>query len=127
MKFKLDENFGVSIQRILLEAGHDVKTAREEKLQGAQDIKVFTAAQKEERILISMDRGFGNVLSYGHEDTAGVVIINPPGRVSLQLLQLLTRTLLEGLKKNDIRGRLWIVEPGRIREHGSKDIPDTKE
>jgi hypothetical protein len=28
-------------------------------------------------------------------------------------------TLLEALKTHDINGRLWIVEPGRIREHES--------
>lgn len=117
MKFKLDENFGRSIQKILEESGHDARTVQEENLQGAPDPDVFTAAKSEERILITMDHGSGNVLVYDYKGTAGVAVINPPGRTTLALLRLLTMTLLQGLTKDEIRGRLWIVEPGRIREH----------
>jgi len=118
MKFKLDENFGTSTQEIFQKGDHDVQTVREEELLGAPDHEVFAAALGEDRILVSLDHDFGNVLTYRHEETAGVAIINPPGRLSLDLLPLLVQTLLEALKKNDIRGRLWIIEPGRIREHG---------
>ncbi len=123
MKFKLDENFGRSIQEVLEEAGHDARTVREENLQGAPDPEVFAAANSEERILIPMDHGFGNVLAYDHKEAAGVAIINPPGRPTLALLRLLTNTLLKALGKGEIRGRLWIVEPGRIREH-EREMPD---
>ena len=123
MKFKLDENFGRSIQQVLQEAGHDARTVREERLQGAADPKIFEAAKSEDRILITMDHGFGSVLVYDHKETAGVAVINPPGRPTLALLRLLTATLLKGLAEGEIRGRLWIVEPGRIREH-ERDLPD---
>ena len=123
MKFKLDENFGRSIQEVLEGAGHDARTVQEEHLQGAADPKIFEAAKSEDRILVTMDHGFGNVLLYDHTGTAGVAVINPPGRPTLALLRLLTMTLLQGLSKDEIRGRLWIVEPGRIREH-EREIPD---
>lgn len=117
MKFKLDENLGRSIQKVLEEGGHDARTVWEENLQGAPDPDIFAAAKREKRILITMDHDFGNVLAYRHEETAGVAVINPPGRPTLPLLRLLAVTLLEALRKGDIRGRLWIVEPRRIREH----------
>jgi hypothetical protein len=117
MQFKLDENFGRSIQKVFQQAGHDARTVREENLKGAPDPEIFAAAQTERWILITMDHDFGNVLTYRHEDSAGVAVINPPGRPTLPLLRLLTLTLLQGLKKGNITGRLWIVEPGRIREH----------
>ena len=37
MKFKLDENFGARTQGLFQEAGHDVKTVRDQKLQGCND------------------------------------------------------------------------------------------
>lgn len=117
MRFKLDENFGASVQKIFEEAGHDSLTVRDENLHGAPDPEVFAAARREERTLVTMDHDFGNVLAYRHEEAAGVAVINPPGRASLPLLRLLIRTLLEAVKQNEIRGRLWIVEPDRIREH----------
>ena len=62
MKFKLDENLGPSIQSIFLEHGHDCATVREERLGGADDPEVLRAAVIEERILVTNDHDFGNVL-----------------------------------------------------------------
>jgi predicted nuclease of predicted toxin-antitoxin system len=120
MKFKLDENLGPSIQTLFREHGHDCPTTREEGLGGADDPEVLQAANAEGRILITNDHDFGNVLVYPPENTEGIVVLNTPGRVSLKLLRRLVVSFLETLSREDVRHRLWIVEPGRIREHQSK-------
>ena len=127
MKFKLDENLGASVQKIFLEADHDCRTVREEKLVGVPDPEIFSAAKTEKRILLTMDHDFGNVLAFRHEVSAGVAVLNPPGRPSLPLLRVLAHTLLEALKSNDIDGHLWVIEPGRIREHQPPNIPGLEE
>jgi predicted nuclease of predicted toxin-antitoxin system len=119
MKFKLDENLGPSIQAIFHEHGHDCATVREEGLGGAEDPEVLKAAVGEGRVLVTNDHDFGNVLVYPPHDTAGIAVLNPPGRVSPQLLRRLVMAFLEVLSREDIEGKLWIVEPGRIREHQS--------
>jgi len=126
MKFKLDENFGRSIQRFIRDAGHDCLAVVDENLSGAPDNEVFDAANAEKRILVTMDHDFGNVLVYPPEHRYGMALINPPGRSSMKLLHILVSTLLEALKNHDIKGRLWIVEPGRIREHESSGGEDAK-
>ena len=123
MEFKLDENFGRTIQKLLEQAGHDARTVHEEDLQGATDPEIFEAAKGEGRILLTMDHDFGNVLLFRHTECAGVAIVNPPGRPSAALLRMLVLTLLKALRESDITGHLWIVEPGRIREH-ARDLPD---
>ena len=80
---------------------------------------MLAAAVAEGRILVTNDHDLGNVLAYPPEDTAGIVVLNPPGRVSLRLLRRLAMTLLEALSREDVCRKLWIVEPGRIREHQS--------
>jgi predicted nuclease of predicted toxin-antitoxin system len=117
MKFKLDENFGASIQKIFQDRGHDCLTVLDEKLSGAPDNEILNVSTVENRILVTMDHDFGNVFTYPPEHGCGIALINPPGRSSLKLSQALVLTLLEALKSHDINGRLWIVEPGRIREH----------
>jgi predicted nuclease of predicted toxin-antitoxin system len=119
MKFKLDENLGPSIQLLFREHGHDCVTTREEGLGGAVDPKVLQVAVAEGRILVTNDHDFGNVLLYPPEDTTGIAVLNPPGRVSLLMLRRLTMVLLDALACEDIHKKLWIVEPGRIREHQS--------
>ena len=79
MKFKLDENFGVSIQKIFRDKGHDCQTVRDENLLGADDSEVLKAATSEQRIWVTMDHDFGNVFSYPPHDASGIAVINPPG------------------------------------------------
>jgi hypothetical protein len=37
MKYKLDENFGTRRQQIFKDFGHEVKTVREQEMQGCSD------------------------------------------------------------------------------------------
>lgn len=99
-------------------------TVRDEKLLGAPDPDVLKAAVGEDRVLVTMDLAFGNVLMYPPERTGGILVIHAPGRASLPLLRVLVRQALTALAKEKIRGRLWIFEPGRIREHESDEAPN---
>lgn len=116
-KFKLDENFGRKLQQVFHDRGHDAVTVRDEKLHGANDPRVLDAASAEGRILVTMDQDFANVLLFPPVATAGVAVIRFPGQASMRLLETLIVALLEALEQKRIKGKLWIVEPGRIREH----------
>ena len=127
MKFKLDENFGPTTQRVFQQRGLDCHTVQEENLRGAVDEEVLKAAVAEGRILITMDRDFSNVLRYPPGQTAGIAVISPPGKASRALLCALEETFIEELQKKTIRGKLWTVEPGRIREHEPDEPPGWEE
>ena len=64
MKIKLDKNLPVSAAAVLQAAGHDVDTVIAEGLTGAPDPHVVAAATAAGRILISLDRGLGDIRSY---------------------------------------------------------------
>jgi predicted nuclease of predicted toxin-antitoxin system len=117
MDIKLDENFGPSTQKLFLDAGHTCATVPDENLSGADDPEVLKAAVDEGRILVTMDHDFGNVLIYPPEKACGTVVINPPGRVSRTMLRRLIVSFLNVAADQDLHGKLWIVEPGRIRKH----------
>jgi predicted nuclease of predicted toxin-antitoxin system len=72
VKFKLDENLPVSSSAILTSAGHDVDTVIQEGLIGAPDQDVVAAAG---RILISLDRGLGDIRAYPPGSHAGIVVL----------------------------------------------------
>jgi predicted nuclease of predicted toxin-antitoxin system len=64
VKIKLDENIPVSTSQVLMEIGHDVETVIGEGLAGHDDPTVLAAASAEERLLVTLDRGFGDVRAY---------------------------------------------------------------
>lgn len=64
-----------------------------------------------------MDQDFANVLVFPPNETAGIAVIRAPGLITPGLLDVLVSGLLDAVENKLIKGKLWIVEPGRIREH----------
>ena len=124
MKFKLDENFGTRTQRIFGAAGHDVKTVRDEGLQGSSDQHLYDACRFEQRCLVTLDLDFADTIRFQPVQGAGIAVIRLPRNPSLPLLEQLVRQFLEMLTKMSISGRLWVVEIGRIRVHQAPEDED---
>jgi predicted nuclease of predicted toxin-antitoxin system len=124
MKFKLDENFGPTVHEVFQRRGMDCQTVAGEGLGGADDPTVMAAAVAEGRILVTLDRDFTNVLLYPPEATAGVAVVRLGRRASRQLLANVLDSFLTACENQLIHGKLWILEPGRIREHRSSEESD---
>ncbi|MFZ1416349.1 MAG: DUF5615 family PIN-like protein [Defluviicoccus sp.] len=62
MKIKLDENIGRRGAELLKAAGHDVMTVRDQDLCGVTDQTLFDICAREQRLLITLDHDFGQVL-----------------------------------------------------------------
>lgn len=121
MKIKLDENIGTRGSKLLAERAHDVSTVRDQKLSGAPDENIFAVCAAEGRVLITLDRDFGEVLRFPPEQSAGIVILDLGPRASPQRLLDRLRDFLTVAEQQDVRGSLWIVEPGRVRIHLRSD------
>lgn len=121
MKFKLDENLGTRAQEIFLKSGHDIRTVREEGIGGASDEVVYKISQQEDRILVTLDLDFADVIRFPPRDSGGIVVLRLPRNPTLSMLESLIRQLLYAVQQENPKGRLWIVEPQRIRIHQSAE------
>ena len=75
MRFKLDENIDVRAAAVLEQAGHDVATVVGQRLAGAVDTVVAEAVRVEDRILVTLDRGFGDLRTYPPGAHPGIVLL----------------------------------------------------
>lgn len=121
MKFKIDENISRRGVALLRQAGHDAVTVREEGLAGADDQVIFTAASAEDRTLVTLDYDFAQVLRFPPAGSAGIVVLELGRRASLSAQINRLRVLLQHLQTESVAGKLWIVEPGRVRMHLPSD------
>jgi predicted nuclease of predicted toxin-antitoxin system len=71
MKIKLDENVTTGVVPTLKKLGHDVQTTIEEGLAGKPDDEIWSAAQLEERFLVTQDMDFSAARKFAlgeHQD-----------------------------------------------------------
>ena len=61
MRFKLDENLAIELLDDLGAAGHEADGLRNEGLIGAQDDAVLDLALRENRVLLTLDKGIADI------------------------------------------------------------------
>jgi len=74
MKFLADENCGSTLVTALTAAGHDVKSIARTG-PGMNDESVFALAEKEGRVLLTHDRGFGRIAENAKERPPAIVLM----------------------------------------------------
>lgn len=121
MKLKLDENLGRSARDLLAGVGHEVATVPEQSLGSAADDAVIEACHDEGRALVTLDLDFANPLRFPPERYSGIAVLRAPPRISAGIVLALVRTLAAALEKEQLAGRLWIIEVGRVRVHEVSD------
>ncbi|WP_375502467.1 DUF5615 family PIN-like protein [uncultured Nostoc sp.] len=118
MNIKLDENLGsLRVATWLRLAGHDVATVREQGLTSTPDEELIDICHREDRVLVTSDRGLGNRLKYNPSDYAGIVILRLPARSKFADWREAIETLITGLEAADVTGKLWIIRNGNIQEY----------
>ena len=72
MKILVDENMPLITVRKLREQGHDVRDVRGSEAEGVRDRHLWAIAQREERLLITTDKGFSQRRGEAHH---GIMVI----------------------------------------------------
>ena len=74
MKFLLDESADSRLAAYLTDRGHDVKVVAQDYPHALSDREVLSIAQREDRILITNDRDFGDLIVHLRLPHAGVIL-----------------------------------------------------
>ena len=114
MKFKLDENLPASSAAILTSAGHDVDTVTQEGLIGAPDRDVVAAATEAGRILISLDRGLGDIRAYPPGSHAGIVVLRLTEQSAVAATKAVT-DLATLTSPDSLTGAVTVLQRGLLR------------
>ena len=112
MRFLANENFLGAAVVALAAAGHDVTWVRT-AAPGASDPEVLAWAVREQRILLTFDKDFGELArASALPSICGVVLFRMPmpnpGDIGPRLTNLV-------VSRDDWAGHFSVIEPGRIR------------
>jgi predicted nuclease of predicted toxin-antitoxin system len=114
VKFKIDENLPVEIADEIRGLGHEADTVFGEQLSGFPDAKILAAAEKGQRVLLTMDKGIANVRLYPPEDFTGIVLFRPKRAGRLGAIEFVRQHLLV-LQEMELTGRLIVITEAGMR------------
>ena len=117
MKAKLDENLGRSCAAMLAASGHDISTIPEQGMSSWPDEQVLEACHREGRALVTLDLDFSNPIRFPPDGTPGIIVLRLPSPVTLGQLKAALGALDAALASRSVAGKLWIVQPGAVREY----------
>lgn len=116
MRLKLDENLPADLADEFAGRGHDVDTVLDEHLGGSKDAVVVGAPTGDDRTVITLDRGVGDVRNF-----PGVVVLRPVSQDPASILGLVRRFL----SAHDLAAFsrcVVVVEPNRVRVRRPEDL-----
>ena len=116
MKFLTDENVALSVLRALRNADFDVKDVKEEKRYGITDKELLAVAHQENRIIITHDKDFVDLLLSKPEKKPGIILLRfknqNPNLISKVLVKVLRSEVKDKFKEN-----LTVISETQITIH----------
>jgi predicted nuclease of predicted toxin-antitoxin system len=114
MKLKLDENIPAELVDALRAAGHSADSVQDEGLTGAPDPIILDRARTEKRVLLTLDKGLGDLRAYPPNQFSGIILLRPPSSGREATLSF-AREHLPSLLGQDLSGRLVVVTGRGLR------------
>ncbi len=114
MRFLVDNALSYKLAEGLRVAGHDVVHLREIGLQSAPDSEVLSRAILEDRVIISTDMDFGDLLATKELSRPSVILFRRVARKNDLRLALILNNL-KAIRADLERGSIVILESSRIR------------
>ena len=114
-KFFSDECVNTDVVLGLRENGIDVLTVKEAGLTGTDDEAIFRFAVENKKILLSFDRGFGDIFRFNIRGSSGVIVVLVGQMRKSEIIKIILTFL--GIVKTGagLRGKLAILGKTRIR------------
>lgn len=117
LRFITDEDVPRSTARVLRDAGFDTVDVRDVGLRGKSDAEVFEYAQRENRLLITCDMGFSNILNFPPPKNHGILVVRVPDSESIDTFNHEILRAVQEVGDNLVH-HLAIVEIGKVRLRG---------
>ena len=112
MQFLADESCDFSVVRALRAAGHQVLAVAELSAH-ADDEDVLELARTQQRVLLTEDKDFGQLVWADRRATGGVILLRFPARARSRLGGVVVDVVKQ--RGEDLIGRFVVVQPGRVR------------
>jgi predicted nuclease of predicted toxin-antitoxin system len=114
LKVKVDEDLPRQAVQLLREHDYDAASVIEQEMGGWKDQQLWAAIQKEERYLVTADKGFGDIRVYPPGTHHGILLLRPDEDGIRPLIDLL-RKVMDSSALEDLVDATTVANPRGIR------------
>jgi predicted nuclease of predicted toxin-antitoxin system len=112
LRFLVDVNAGIAVVGSLRDSGHDVIFAGDLDW-GMLDIDMLSMARQEQRIILTMDTDFGELVYHSQQPHAGVLLLRMPGATRDEKIGIVQEIL--DRYGDQLPGHFCVYRKGRLR------------
>ena len=110
MKFVADENLGIKVPKYLADLGFDIVSVKE-ILQGKPDEDILSFANKQNRILITLDKDFGELVFKEKLIHSGVILL----RLKDESVENKKKVLIKELRsKKKFENKFTVISDAKV-------------
>lgn len=113
MKFLLDQDVYAATQKFLKSLKHDIVPVSQLGLSRADDSDLLKKAQQEDRIFVTRDRDFGNLVFVSGLKTGVIYLRMLPSTIRAVHTEL--ESVLNSYSEEQLKNAFIVVEPARHR------------
>ena len=114
MRFLADMGVAGRVVEWLRESGHEVVHLRDEGLKRSPDQNIFLKAVNEERIILTFDLDFGEIVALSGSDKVSVILFRLFDATATHVIQRLS-VVLPACSEDLVQGAVVVVEEHRYR------------
>lgn len=112
MRFLADESCDAAVVRAVHEAGHDVTPVRD-TMRGANDQSVLDAALRQQRVVLTEDKDFGELVFARSAPALGVLLLRYPAAARDRVAQRVVDFV--AVRGAELVGSFVVIGPSRTR------------
>lgn len=115
MRFLLDQNLSPMLADLLTQQGHDAVHVRELGMSRSSDADIMATAVAEDRIVISSDTDFGELLAKTNAAAPSLLLFRRQGQRRVADLAILLEANLPTVIEDLDSGAIVVIDANRIR------------
>jgi predicted nuclease of predicted toxin-antitoxin system len=115
LKFLVDVGVGRTVEEFLLEKGYDTKAVRSLD-QGMPDQEIIRLATSERRMVITMDKDFGELVYHSGMDHCGILLLRLEDATGVEKRRVISRILAKYSDKMENNFCVYQNNKFRIRK-----------
>ena len=112
--FFIDECVSIQTEKFLRNLKYKTVNVKDHNVSGASDKQLFRLAKKEGYILVTYDRGFGNIIKYPPSSHNGIVLLKVKNKSSMEKCHKVLKNLLN--REKDFKSALFIIDEKKYRK-----------